>query len=207
MTPSSWVISFAQYDISQRSLYLANKHTQVPLINSILDDDDERSLRETVLSCPFVKEIINRVDKSHTPYPVRRIPTPAGSRAARPNRTLLEPNTMTGNPDLAVLRPENQRPTHVTPLIDTLALGLFREHLQVIGAPPKRLTAHQVKQRQKKVLEHIRDLLMRRLEDQPEIEFPQREQLHGRYWKQVKIRGEEFKVNRSTLSLKGGISC
>ena len=47
----------------------------------------------------------------------------------------LLPSTM-GNLDLAVLRPENQRPTHVTPLIAALAAGLFREQLVVLGRRP-----------------------------------------------------------------------
>jgi hypothetical protein len=38
-----------------------------------------------------------------------------------------------GNPDLAVLRPENQHQTHVTPRIAALAAGLFREQLVVLG--------------------------------------------------------------------------
>jgi hypothetical protein len=38
-----------------------------------------------------------------------------------------------GNPDIAVLRPENQHPTHVTPRIAALAAGLFREQLVVLG--------------------------------------------------------------------------
>ncbi len=41
-----------------------------------------------------------------------------------------------GNLDLAVLRPENQRPTHVTPRIAALAAGLFREQLVVLGRRP-----------------------------------------------------------------------
>lgn len=38
-----------------------------------------------------------------------------------------------GNPDLAVLRPENQHQTHVMPRIAALAAGLFREQLVVLG--------------------------------------------------------------------------
>ena len=41
-----------------------------------------------------------------------------------------------GNLDLAVLRPENQRPTHVTPRIAALATGLFREQLVILGRRP-----------------------------------------------------------------------
>ncbi|KAI0041890.1 hypothetical protein FA95DRAFT_636925 [Auriscalpium vulgare] len=40
--------------------------------------------------------------------------------------------------DLAVLRPEHQNPTHVTPLIEKLAHGLFRESLVVVGDRPAR---------------------------------------------------------------------
>ncbi|KAI0043541.1 hypothetical protein FA95DRAFT_1575056 [Auriscalpium vulgare] len=40
--------------------------------------------------------------------------------------------------DLAVLRPEHQNPTHVTPLIEKLARGLFRERLVVVGDRPAR---------------------------------------------------------------------
>jgi len=38
-----------------------------------------------------------------------------------------------GNLDIAVLRPENQHPTHVTPRIAALATGLFREQLVILG--------------------------------------------------------------------------
>lgn len=41
-----------------------------------------------------------------------------------------------GNPDLAVLRTENQTTTHVTPRIDMYATGFFRESLMVVGPPP-----------------------------------------------------------------------
>lgn len=40
------------------------------------------------------------------------------------------------NPDLAVLRQENQNSTHVTPLIASLARGFVNEELVVIGPPP-----------------------------------------------------------------------
>jgi DNA (cytosine-5)-methyltransferase 1 len=35
-----------------------------------------------------------------------------------------------------VLKPENQTPTHVTPLIASLAQGLVQEALIVVGPPP-----------------------------------------------------------------------
>lgn len=40
-----------------------------------------------------------------------------------------------GNPDLAVLKSENQMPTHITPTIASLAQGLVTEQLIVLGPP------------------------------------------------------------------------
>ena len=118
---------------------------------------------------------------------------PADAHGSRP-RPLFEPSKITGNLDLAVLRPENQNPTHVTPLIDTLALGLFREHFQVVGAAPKRMSAHELRHRQMKIRNRIGELLMRRLEDRPVIDFPREERLDGQYWKAVKIGDELYRV-------------
>lgn len=42
------------------------------------------------------------------------------------------------NRDLAVLRPENQNATHVTPRIAKLATGWFKERLVVVGSHPPR---------------------------------------------------------------------
>ncbi|KAH9984055.1 S-adenosyl-L-methionine-dependent methyltransferase, partial [Russula compacta] len=95
-----------------------------------LDDDTVRALR----SAPLLRLILaSPSDKSgrsitasrplrppHHPHlPARRVPSrlPSG----------------VGSLDLAVLRPENQHPTHVTPRIAALATGLFREQLVVLG--------------------------------------------------------------------------
>ena len=50
-----------------------------------------------------------------------------------PRRAPFRLPATVGNPDIAVLRPENQHPTHVTPRIAALAAGLFREQLVVLG--------------------------------------------------------------------------
>ncbi|TBU32705.1 S-adenosyl-L-methionine-dependent methyltransferase [Dichomitus squalens] len=186
---------------------LLNDHVQtedlarsVALVKSILDDDP--ALRTKVTSRPFVQHIFDTLDKKHTPYPVQHMILPADSRASRP-RPFFQPNKVTGNLDLAVLRPENQNPTHVTPLIDTLALGLFREHLKVVGAAPKRLTGHELRQRQLKVRGRIGDLLMRRIDNRSTIDFPQEERLDGQYWKAVKIGQEVYKLGDCVIVLAG----
>jgi hypothetical protein len=68
-----------------------------------------------------------------------------------------------GNLDTSVLRPENQKPTHVTPRIAALATGLFREQLVVLGRklpPPRswRGTGTSVSKRERAIL--VRALAM-----------------------------------------------
>jgi hypothetical protein len=46
------------------------------------------------------------------------------------------PFPLVGNLDVAVLRPEMQNPTHLTPLIASLSAGLIREQLVVVGPRP-----------------------------------------------------------------------
>lgn len=73
---------------------------------------------------------------------MRRTQMRQGQGPGVPSRSTpfrLLPSTI-GNLDLAVLRPENQRPTHVTPRIAALAAGLFREQLVVLGRRPSAVT-------------------------------------------------------------------
>ncbi|EGO05372.1 hypothetical protein SERLA73DRAFT_68986 [Serpula lacrymans var. lacrymans S7.3] len=65
---------------------------------------------------------------------------PAATRIARPSFPKRPLHKLNGNLDLAVLRTENQNPTHVTPLIAQMATGYFKEHLIVIGPRPKPLS-------------------------------------------------------------------
>ncbi|OBZ68208.1 DNA (cytosine-5)-methyltransferase 1B [Grifola frondosa] len=90
-----------------------------------------------------------------------------------------------GNVDLAVLRPEKQNRTHVTPLIDKLARGLFREHLEVVGPRPKRLDERVLKQQALEARLRLLDMLARTMNDRRKIEFPHAKQLQHRdrvYW-------------------------
>lgn len=122
--------------------------------------------------------------------------TPQAGPRLQANGQLFRPRKLLGNIDLAVLRPENQNPTHVTALIDKLAEGLFRERLVVVGPPPRRPDAVQLArmQRQKKL-----KLLRYLTEDRKitkKIVFPGKEQLKGIYWKAVSVDDEVYRVSR-----------
>jgi DNA (cytosine-5)-methyltransferase 1 len=83
--------------------------------------------------------------------------TTARQRAARTHHFV--PRPLVGNLDLAVLRAESQNPTHVTPLIATLASGFFNEQLVVIGPPPRRPNRALMEQRQKLVSRQLRQFV------------------------------------------------
>ncbi|KAJ7755004.1 hypothetical protein DFH07DRAFT_822537 [Mycena maculata] len=76
---------------------------------------------------PLIQELLDKTPVEEL-GPLRRIRF--APRPHLPNTSFL------GNPDLALLKPENQSATHVTPLIYELAKGYFEENIQVVGAPP-----------------------------------------------------------------------
>lgn len=106
---------------------------KIPTILEALDTLDDSTARP-LRSAPLLRRIL-------------AIPTDSGGRSITASHHLRPrhhsrinsrrapfrlPATV-GNPDIAVLRPENQHPTHVTPRIAALAAGLFREQLVVLG--------------------------------------------------------------------------
>ncbi|KAF8262785.1 S-adenosyl-L-methionine-dependent methyltransferase [Lactarius quietus] len=109
----------------------------IPAIHAALDTLDESTYR-TLRDTPLLQLVLNAsgtIRGAASLLPLRRVRAPQdqGPRVSlRSAPFRLLPSTM-GNLDLAVLRPENQRPTHVTPRIAELAAGLFREQLIVLG--------------------------------------------------------------------------
>uniref|UniRef100_A0A0W0FBK8 DNA (cytosine-5-)-methyltransferase n=1 Tax=Moniliophthora roreri TaxID=221103 RepID=A0A0W0FBK8_MONRR len=88
---------------------------------------------------------------------IRRILPNAPVRKRR-RRTGIPPQ-LSRNPDLAVLDPDNQTPTHATPRISALAKGLFRETIRVVGA---RINIRKPETEQENAaLTHLKDLLKR----------------------------------------------
>ncbi|KAF7303103.1 Mitogen-activated protein kinase [Mycena kentingensis (nom. inval.)] len=104
------------------------------------------------------------------------------------------------DPDLAVLRPENQAQTHVTPLIGRLADGYFTERLRVVGAEP--LRDHDATRRQKAEARFFRRCLLRARKRDPRLEYPPEER-HENCTRHVKVDGDEYSVNDFVLVKRG----
>ena len=98
-----------------------------------LDTLDEPTAR-TLRSAPLLRRILaSPADSGRRSTTVsHRLRHDPHSRI-HPRRAPFRLPATVGNPDLAVLRPENQHQTHVTPRIAALAAGLFREQLVVLG--------------------------------------------------------------------------
>ena len=101
---------------------------QIQEIQDAIDDyKDPKWLKVT----PLVKYILHNAPEAGPRFRLPRRHNVA-PRGVHPPRLKL----LLGNPDLQVLKPENQTCTHVTPLIASLAQGLVQEDLVVVGPPP-----------------------------------------------------------------------
>ncbi|KAI0640019.1 S-adenosyl-L-methionine-dependent methyltransferase [Trametes polyzona] len=179
----------AHYDVRDRMLgqYIQAEDVQeaMPLIGTVLDGYDA-SLRERIVAVPFLATLIKQRDSTQ-----REVLAPRPSVA--PPRPVQQAS-LTGNLDLAVLRPENQNPTHVSALVDSLALGLFHEHLKVVGPRPKPLARGARTQRQKAMQIALAELANRFADEKTDVVFPARERLKDQYWKAVIIDGVRYEI-------------
>ncbi|KAF8167566.1 hypothetical protein B0H34DRAFT_792278 [Crassisporium funariophilum] len=113
-------------DMFKRSYVEDDIWASIAIIQEAIQDEEES---KKISSVPFVKHILRRAPET----PGRRHKPP---RDGPRNKHLPKNKATTGNPDLAVLKAENQNPTHVTPRIAALAQGLVNEELVVVGPPP-----------------------------------------------------------------------
>ncbi|TFY63292.1 hypothetical protein EVJ58_g3345 [Rhodofomes roseus] len=103
----------------------------VPLISVILSEIQHGGRLKRV---PAVRQLLEGK------VPISRLSMPEAIPAASTGRQHRQLGNhprifhQVNNIDLAVLRPENQNPTRVTPLIEQLARGWFNERLFVVGA-------------------------------------------------------------------------
>ncbi|TFK90087.1 hypothetical protein K466DRAFT_661043, partial [Polyporus arcularius HHB13444] len=174
----------------------------VPLIQSIVGDDATLQQR-AVASRPFVQAIYALAKNSSSGSPYIDRPLVPADRERNAGRPKLKEGVTLGNLDLAVLRPENQNPTHVTPLLDNLARGLFHERLYVVGPRTKRPNRREMEKHQKEIRDHVCKLLYRNLEELPRISFPANARLHDEYWKAVCIREEVYQVGDCVVVPRG----
>ncbi|KDQ62886.1 hypothetical protein JAAARDRAFT_53111 [Jaapia argillacea MUCL 33604] len=116
-------------------------------ITSTWDDTVGGTFSEKELSevTPFIQETLQTLftstklterELTRSPLYCHIFHTPPPSTSFTPP---LLPSLLRGNLDLAVLKPENQNPTHVTPFIASLASTYFSERLVVVGPPPKKV--------------------------------------------------------------------
>jgi hypothetical protein len=125
---------------------------KIPTILEALDTLDDTTAR-TLRSAPLLRFLLASPDSG------ARGLTASHLRSRYRSRIHARLPAGVGNLDIAVLRPENQHPTHVTPRIAELATGLFREQLVVLGrrlpaSRSRRVTDASVYKRERDTLMH-----------------------------------------------------
>lgn len=115
------------------------------------------------------------------------------------------------NLDLTVLRPENQNPTHVTPLIDQLAQGWFNERLHVVGVkPPEDHLENEAKRAKRARLwmlqrlgEYIeRQMSKKKASKKTRIDsFTNDDRIVDEFWRAVVVDGVKYSVCSQHISV------
>ncbi|EIW64172.1 S-adenosyl-L-methionine-dependent methyltransferase [Trametes versicolor FP-101664 SS1] len=162
----------------------------MPFVRTVIDGC-EPDVRRRVLDAQFIADLLRRQSTPHVPtsVPRPRVPPPQ----------YVNLTSLTGNLDLLVLRPEKQNPTHVSALIDVLALGLFHEHLKVVGPPPKHPSKRALKLQQAKMRLALTELANRCIDDNTTINFPHNRRLHEKYWSAVIVDGVTYEIGECVV--------
>lgn len=139
------------------------------------------------MSVPFVRYLL-----STAPAPVR----PRGQRNGLRNKHFPKNKALIGNLDLAVLKAENQNPTHVTPRIAALAEGLVREELVVVGPPPPVRKKELVQIEQKKAYDHLCRLIVKAKKEKKDVDYRKEDRVsvHSEFYKAVEVEKETYRV-------------
>ncbi|GLB43613.1 putative class I-like SAM-binding methyltransferase superfamily, C5-methyltransferase family protein [Lyophyllum shimeji] len=158
----------------------------IPEIQEAVDDYDNS---QRLKAHPILQHILRRASPSQT-RPKRRNEVPHNRRPP-PIKALL------GNPEIAVLKRENQTATHVTPFIASLARGLVHEELIVVGGrPPPRNMAEEEAQKEA-THRRICELVTKARQRRNRVEVQRTDYVGGktssRYLTAVAVEGERFK--------------
>jgi DNA (cytosine-5)-methyltransferase 1 len=115
-----------------------------------------------------------------------------------------------GNPDLAVLKAENQNPTHVTPTIATLAQGLVRETLVVVGPRPVLPNKTQLEIQKKQAHTRLCNFVLKAKRPDKKVNFKIVDRIArgSRYLSMVEVDGDIYRVRRPCYicDLSGNLS-
>lgn len=155
-------------------------------INDIIRESDDA---RKIMAVPFVKTILQRAPQ--IPESQR---TP---RNARPMITRQPKNkTLIGNPDITVLKSENQNTTCVTPRIAKLAKGLFREEMIVLGPPPPPVNKSEAEAVKARAARNLRQLISKAKSGNKKITYRKEDRISvGRdHYSAIRIEGVEYKV-------------
>ncbi|KAJ7776611.1 S-adenosyl-L-methionine-dependent methyltransferase [Mycena maculata] len=181
----------AQYRSRTRSKD-ADLAEAIPYIREAIQDDLSGKLQRS----PLIEELLCSLPHDHAPA---RLPRPR-SRRQFPTPTFL------GNPDLALLKPENQSPTHVTPLIYKLATGYFDEGLQVVGPEPMSPTKAEVEMERAKALQFLKDCVEKVRSPIKRVALStdaRRPGWSGGYMKEAKVGDDVYQTGDFVLIRKG----
>lgn len=140
------------------------------------------------MSAPFVRYLLSAAPASDGR---RRKSTRTGPR----NRYLPKSKVLS-NLDLAVLKVENQKATHVTPLIAALAEGLVREELVVVGprAPTRNQDLFQLER--KKAYDYLCRLIAKAKKEIKDVDYKKEDRVsvHSEFYKAVEVEKEIYRV-------------
>ena len=134
-------------------------------------------------------------------YLLSAAPAPNGRRQKFTTRTgprnkHLPKSKLSSNLDLAVLKVENQNPTHVTPRIAALADGLVRETLEVVGprAPTRKQDLLQLEK--KKAYDYLCRLIAKAKKEIKDIDYKKEDRVsvHSEFYKAVEVEKEVYRV-------------
>jgi hypothetical protein len=165
------------------SLVIDN-HIQVPMIKNAVE---EHEAAEDLLKVPFLAHVLRRV----LPHLV-----PANMRRRQPPRRRLNVNlTSLNRIDIAVLLPENQARTRVTPLIESLAAPYFQD-FSVVGPQPPRPDRKLLQKQKRLASSRLRTLVEKCWKSRRTVSFTREQRLSPRSnWLQaVSIDGEQYEV-------------
>lgn len=162
----------------------------IPEIQQALEDDKNLvQLREQ----PLLRRLLQQAGNNSLPAGVRR-PHPKNRRPPPPIKSLSSADI-----DLAVLQPQNQIPTHVTPLIASLAQGMVSEELMVVGGRPPAKTKAEKESEMREAHNRLKNLLRKAKSrpGRPIVDVRTKEDFVGgstRYLKSLKINEEMYRI-------------
>ncbi|KIM47705.1 hypothetical protein M413DRAFT_15837 [Hebeloma cylindrosporum] len=176
----------SKVDIFGRTYLETHLWESVLYIQEAIQDEPEP---KKIMAVPFVRHILRNTLSPNDSFRPTREKGP--KRKPVPMRKGL-----IGNPDLAVLKAENQNPTRVTPRIAKLAQGLFREELMVVGGAPPPVNKAEEESNRKKMSARLRRLISRTLKGKKKINYTKddRISLMADLYTAVSIEGTIYRV-------------